>query len=56
MTIRDKVMDKFWLDFLADKDCEVYLSNARYHAETAFWVWFRESPQIKLVGKLVDYL
>lgn len=52
--IRDKIMDKYWLDFLAsiEGDCSVWKTEYG-----AFWYWFYNS-KMNRVGKdsLEQYL
>ena len=52
MTLRDKIMDKYWLEFL---DYWVNYSGA-VPTEGQFWHWFMSSKRQRTSKKLEDYL
>ncbi len=61
MTIRDKIMDEYWLEFLDDEGHHV--DSQEYHSvDGMFWKWFyskRTKIEKKLpikVTRLDDYL
>lgn len=46
MTLRDKIMDKYWLEYI-----KVYKED-----NGSFWYWFQSTIVSKRVDKLEDYL
>lgn len=51
MTLRDKIMDKYWLEF--SEWAEGY---AEWCTEKQFWAWFQREKVNKQTHKLEDYL
>lgn len=49
MTLRDKIMDKYWAEFLAYR-------KGTYATSGYFWNWFYTEKMSKNHGKLEDYL
>jgi hypothetical protein len=58
MTLRDKIMDKYWIEFLAD--CKGNFASSTYVARISnsqFWHWFYDSKiQRNSRSKLEDFL
>lgn len=54
MTTRDKIMDKYWLDFLASKKGDYSTWDTEYGA---FWFWFYNTKMNGVgSGSLEQYL
>lgn len=54
MTLKEKVMDKYWLEFLASEKGDMSTSH---HPEIAFWFWFYHTKMKGGAGiKLEEYL
>lgn len=56
MSVRSRIMDKYWLDFLASPDIKGDCSTW-YEIESAFWFWFYDNKMNGVGnGKLENYL
>jgi acyl-CoA thioesterase FadM len=59
MTLRDKIMDKYWLEFI---DAKGHMVNSEYtnSVEGIFWKWFhdevRNNPKRNATTSLEEYL
>jgi len=60
MSVRDKIMDKYWLEFISTAP-DLTLVKWEYGVALAFdnaifWHWFYKEKVSKNHGKLEDYL
>lgn len=55
LSLRDRIMDKFWLEFLEECSHDLYSKYGR-RLDATFWYWFQEEKVRKLRQPLEDFL
>jgi len=58
MTVRDRIMDKYWIEFLESdefKDCHNRYEYAT-PLEATFWGWFKNRAEKSTLKPLAEYL
>lgn len=53
MSNKDKVMDKYWLEFIGDNQGDI---STWRQVEAAFWYWFYNKKMANGNHKLEDFL